>query len=92
MESESSFVGSDCTVELYTETVIYLNLSLADTDVPAGDIGVGGREIGFMFGQYKRIRDTYEGVLVRVLLLLFLSIKQHQCLRNHKSSLWNRNM
>ena len=35
----------------------------ADTDVPAGDIGVGGREIGFLFGQYKRIRDLYEGVL-----------------------------
>ena len=35
----------------------------ADTDVPAGDIGVGGREIGFMYGQYKRIRDVYEGVL-----------------------------
>ena len=34
-----------------------------DTDVPAGDIGVGGREIGFLFGQYKRIRGTYEGVL-----------------------------
>ena len=34
-----------------------------DTDVPAGDIGVGGREIGFLFGQYKRIRDAYEGVL-----------------------------
>ena len=35
----------------------------ADTDVPAGDIGVGGREIGFMYGQYKRIRNLYEGVL-----------------------------
>ena len=35
----------------------------ADTDVPAGDIGVGGREIGFLFGQYKRIRGLYEGVL-----------------------------
>ncbi len=35
----------------------------ADTDVPAGDIGVGGREIGFMYGQYKRIRNVYEGVL-----------------------------
>lgn len=34
-----------------------------DTDVPAGDIGVGGREIGFMYGQYKRIRNAYEGVL-----------------------------
>ena len=35
----------------------------ADTDVPAGDIGVGGREIGYLFGQYKRIRNRYEGVL-----------------------------
>ena len=35
----------------------------ADTDVPAGDIGVGGREIGFLYGQYKRIRNLYEGVL-----------------------------
>ncbi len=34
-----------------------------DTDVPAGDIGVGGREIGYLFGQYKRIRNAYEGVL-----------------------------
>jgi glutamate dehydrogenase (NADP+) len=34
-----------------------------NTDVPAGDIGVGGREIGFLFGQYKRIRDAFEGVL-----------------------------
>ena len=33
------------------------------TDVPAGDIGVGGREIGFLFGQYKRIRDEYSGIL-----------------------------
>lgn len=35
----------------------------ADTDVPAGDIGTGAREIGYMFGQYKRIRGVYEGVL-----------------------------
>ena len=35
----------------------------ADTDVPAGDIGVGGREIGYMFGQYKRLRNEYTGVL-----------------------------
>jgi glutamate dehydrogenase (NADP+) len=35
----------------------------ADTDVPAGDIGVGGREVGFMFGQYKRIRNEFVGVL-----------------------------
>ena len=34
-----------------------------DTDVPAGDIGVGGREIGYLFGQYKRIRDEYSGIL-----------------------------
>ena len=35
----------------------------ADTDVPAGDIGVGAREIGYLFGQYKRLKDIYEGVL-----------------------------
>ena len=35
----------------------------ADTDVPAGDIGTGAREIGYMFGQYKKIRGLYEGVL-----------------------------
>ncbi len=35
----------------------------ADTDVPAGDIGTGGREIGFMFGQYKRLRNEFTGVL-----------------------------
>ena len=35
----------------------------ADVDVPAGDIGVGGREIGFLYGQYKRITGLYEGVL-----------------------------
>ena len=34
-----------------------------DTDVPAGDIGVGGREVGFMFGQYKRLRDEFTGTL-----------------------------
>jgi glutamate dehydrogenase (NADP+) len=43
-------------------TELYRHIG-ADTDVPAGDIGVGGREIGFLFGQYKRIRDRYEGVL-----------------------------
>lgn len=35
----------------------------ADTDVPAGDIGVGAREIGYLFGQYKKVRGLYEGVL-----------------------------
>ena len=35
----------------------------ADTDVPAGDIGVGGREIGFLFGQYKRLRNEFTGIL-----------------------------
>jgi glutamate dehydrogenase (NADP+) len=34
-----------------------------DTDVPAGDIGVGGREVGFLFGQYKKLTNTYTGVL-----------------------------
>ena len=43
-----------------TELCKYLG---ADTDVPAGDIGVGGREIGYLYGQYKRIRDLSEGVL-----------------------------
>jgi glutamate dehydrogenase (NADP+) len=35
----------------------------ADTDVPAGDIGVGSREVGFMFGQYKRLKNVYEGAI-----------------------------
>lgn len=35
----------------------------ADTDVPAGDIGVGGREVGYMFGQYKRLRNEFTGVM-----------------------------
>jgi len=35
----------------------------SDTDVPAGDIGVGGREVGFLFGQYKKLTNTYTGVL-----------------------------
>ena len=35
----------------------------ADTDVPAGDIGTGAREVGYMFGQYKRIRNEFVGVL-----------------------------
>jgi glutamate dehydrogenase (NADP+) len=35
----------------------------ANTDVPAGDIGVGGREVGFMFGQYKRLRNEFTGIL-----------------------------
>ena len=35
----------------------------ADTDVPAGDIGTGAREIGYMFGQYKKIKNVFEGVL-----------------------------
>ena len=43
-------------------TELYRHIG-ADTDVPAGDIGVGGREIGYLYGQYKRIRDVYEGVL-----------------------------
>jgi len=43
-------------------TELYRHID-ADTDVPAGDIGVGGREIGFMFGHYKRIKNIFHGVL-----------------------------
>ena len=43
-------------------TELYRHIG-ADVDVPAGDIGVGGREVGYMFGQYKRITGLYEGVL-----------------------------
>ena len=43
-------------------TELYRHIG-ADQDVPAGDIGVGGREIGFMYGQYKRLTGLYEGVL-----------------------------
>ncbi|MBQ6537851.1 MAG: NADP-specific glutamate dehydrogenase [Eubacterium sp.] len=43
-------------------TELYRHIG-ADTDVPAGDIGVGGREIGYMYGQYKRLKNVYEGVL-----------------------------
>ncbi|MDH7514992.1 MAG: NADP-specific glutamate dehydrogenase [Bacteroidota bacterium] len=43
-------------------TELYRHIG-ANTDVPAGDIGVGAQEIGFLFGQYKRIRNVYEGVL-----------------------------
>lgn len=43
-------------------TELYRHIG-ADTDVPAGDIGVGAREIGYLFGQYKRIRDEHVGVL-----------------------------
>ena len=42
-------------------TELYRHIG-ADTDVPAGDIGVGGREIGYMYGQYKRIKNIFEGV------------------------------
>ena len=45
---------------LMTELYKYVG---ADIDVPAGDIGVGGREIGYLYGQYKRITGSYEGVL-----------------------------
>ncbi|MDD4125048.1 MAG: NADP-specific glutamate dehydrogenase [Eubacteriales bacterium] len=69
----------------------------ADTDVPAGDIGVGGREIGFMFGQYKRLRNEFTGVLTGKGLtyggslvrkeatgygLLYLTEEMLRCMRN----------
>ena len=43
-------------------TELYRHIG-ADTDVPAGDIGVGGREIGFLFGQYKRLKNEFTGIL-----------------------------
>lgn len=43
-------------------TELYRHIG-ADSDVPAGDIGVGGREVGYLFGQYKRLTNLYEGVL-----------------------------
>ena len=45
---------------LITELYKYIG---ANTDVPAGDIGVGAREVGYMFGQYKRLRNEFTGVL-----------------------------
>ena len=50
----------------------------ADVDVPAGDIGTGAREIGFLFGQYKRIRGSYEGVLTGN-CLLYTSASPRDC-------------
>ena len=51
----------------------------ADTDVPAGDIGVGGREIGYLYGQYKRLRNEYtEFLLVKDLLTEVLLHVQKQ--------------
>ena len=52
--------GDGILPELYDKLCKYIG---ADTDVPAGDIGTGKREIGYLFGQYKRIRGVYEGVL-----------------------------
>lgn len=56
---------SDAEIERFCQsfmTELYRHIG-ADLDVPAGDIGTGAREIGYMFGQYKRIRNVYEGVL-----------------------------
>ena len=57
---KNSLTGMAFCQSFMTELSKYIG---ADTDVPAGDIGVGGREIGYLFGQYKRIRGLYEGVL-----------------------------
>ncbi|RPI28814.1 MAG: glutamate dehydrogenase, partial [Actinomycetota bacterium] len=56
---------SDLEVMRFTQSFMTeLSRHIGDrTDIPAGDIGVGGREIGFMFGQYKRIRNEFVGVL-----------------------------
>ncbi|MBR6700143.1 MAG: NADP-specific glutamate dehydrogenase [Firmicutes bacterium] len=64
--SDFSPVGkSDAEVMRFCQsfmTELYRHVG-ADTDVPAGDMGVGGREIGYLFGQYKRLVNRYEGVL-----------------------------
>ncbi len=57
--------------------MVELSKHIGETrDVPAGDIGVGGREIGFMFGEYKRLTGSFEGVLARFILLKTSSTKQ----------------
>ena len=56
----------------------------ADTDVPAGDIGTGAREIGYMFGQYKRIRNEFTGVLTGK----GLTIRRITC-KNRGYRLWS---
>ena len=56
----------------------------ADTDVPAGDIGTGAREIGYLFGQYKRIRGLYEGVLTGK----GLNIRWFSC-KNRSYRIWS---
>ena len=62
MTPRASPTGKSCAFCQSFMTELYKYIG-ADTDVPAGDIGVGGREIGYLFGQYKRIRNLYEGVL-----------------------------
>ena len=49
--------------QVFKNSLTGLPIGGADTDVPAGDIGTGAREIGYMFGQYKRIKGLFEGVL-----------------------------
>ena len=56
---------SDCEVMAFCQsymTELYRHIG-PNTDVPAGDIGVGGREIGYMYGQYKRLANSFEGIL-----------------------------
>ena len=58
-------VKSDAEVMRFCQsfmTELYRHIG-AETDVPAGDVGVGGREIGYLFGQYKRIRNHFTGNL-----------------------------
>src|SRR5512136_1410491 len=59
-KGKSDNEGMGCCQSFMTELSRHIG---PDTDVPAGDIGVGGREIGFLFGQYKRLRNEFTGVL-----------------------------
>ena len=56
-------LGLPVTQEQVDELKALSLIHISDTDVPAGDIGTGAREIGYMYGQYKRIRNAFEGVL-----------------------------
>ena len=60
-----------------------------DTDVPAGDIGVGGREIGFMFGTYKRITTNFTGVLTGKGLEFGGSLMRPKQQTTERSTFWN---
>ena len=70
-------------------TELYKHIG-ADQDVPAGDIGVGGRELGFMYGQYKRLTGLYEGVLTGKGLTYGGSLVRTQATATAWSTYWKK--